>query len=195
MKVLFLCGSPRKKGNTANILNRIASRLTESYETEICYITDYHVNGCMGCNACQQVLDAPGCVQKDDMAGLLNKIISADAVIYATPLYGHSFSGQLKILMDRHVALFKFLSGHDKSVDEMEIFSFIKDKPVALVVSCQGPRENNTELVQMQFDKFCESSLSRCFGKYIFPWCSPEVSDTAFPSGEIERIAKDIMQL
>ena len=42
--------------------------------------------------------------------------------------------------MDRHVALFKFVGGSDKAVDEMEIKSFIENRPVGLIVSCQGPR-------------------------------------------------------
>lgn len=113
-------------------------------------------------------------------------------MIYATPLYGHSYSGQLKILMDRHVSLFKFMGGEDKSVGEMEILSFIKDKPVGLVVSCQGPEKDNTELIQMQFDKFCESSLSVCFGKYVFPWCSPNVDDTNYSEETLNKIISDI---
>ena len=194
MKVLFICGSPRKNGNTAAIIKQVATGLAESCEAEICHITDYQVNGCKGCNVCQNNLEEPGCVQRDQAAELLNKIIAADAVIYATPLYGHSYSGQLKLLMDRHVALFKFVCGSEKAVDEMEILSFVKDKPVALIVSCQGPEEHNTELIQMQFDKFCESSLARCVGKYIFPWCAPDVSGN-FSEDTLNRIVQDIRAL
>lgn len=113
-------------------------------------------------------MNEPGCVQHDDVEQILNKVMSADAVLYGTPLYGHSYSGQLKLLMDRHAALFKFVGGEDKAVDEMKIKSFIEKKPVGLIVSCQGPEENNTELVQMQFRKICESSLASCTGTYIF---------------------------
>lgn len=192
MKVLFICGSPRKAGNTARILEKTAAVLADRYETELCYISDYRINGCLGCNHCQRVLTEPGCVQKDDAALILEKIIRADAVLYGTPLYGHSYSGQLKLLMDRHVALFKFVGGADKAVEEMEIQSFIAGKPVGLVVSCQGPEENNTELVKMQFDKFCESSLSCCFGKYVFPWCSPDAEETRLSQTALDAIVSDI---
>ncbi|MGN0393718.1 MAG: flavodoxin family protein, partial [Bariatricus sp.] len=145
MNILLISGSPRKHGNTAAILSQVAEKLRANHNVEICHITDYQINGCLGCNHCQSVLDEPGCTQKDDTARLLDKVIAADVVLYGTPLYGHSYSGQLKLLMDRHVALFKFVGGADKAVDEMEIKSFIEKKPVGLIVSCQGPEENNTE--------------------------------------------------
>lgn len=192
MKILFICGSPRKAGNTARILKSVEAAVSNRHETEICYISDYRINGCLGCNHCQQVLTEPGCVQQDDAARILDKIIRADAVLYGTPLYGHSFSGQLKLLMDRHVALFKFVGGADKAVEEMEIQSFIAGKPVGLVVSCQGPEEHNTELVKMQFDKFCESSLSRCFGKYVFPWSAPNAEETRLSQAVLNAMARDI---
>lgn len=191
MKVL-LCGSPRKNGNTAHILETVASELQCGNTSEICHITDYKVNGCVGCHTCQSILDRPGCPQNDEAHVLLEKITKSDVVIYGTPLYGHSYSGQLKILMDRHVALFKFVEGGDKAVNEMEILSFIKDKPVGLIVSCQGPEEDNTELIKMQFDKFCESSLAHCFGKYVFPWCSPNFAETEYPQSIIHKIISDI---
>ena len=94
--------------------------------------------------------------------------------------------------MDRHVALFKFVGGSDKAVDEMEIKSFIENRPVGLIVSCQGPGENNTELVQMQFREFCESSLAFCLGTYIFPWCSPDVIGSQFSEDTLNQIVCDV---
>ena len=193
MKILFICGSPRKNGNTARIIYQLISKLQYRDDNmEICYITDYRINGCMGCNKCQKVFNTIGCVQTDEALLLLNKIIDADIVFYATPLYGHSYSGQLKLLLDRHVALFKFTDGADKAVEEMKITSFMENKPVGLIVSCQGPKKNNTELVQMQFDKFCESSLATCLGKYIFPFCSTFAENTSLSPDCLTKIMEDI---
>lgn len=195
MNILFICGSPRKAGNTSTIIRRLTDLLIPEHKVEICYITDYQINGCVGCNHCQSIINEPGCIQHDDAALLLHKIIAADVVFYATPLYGHSYSGQLKLLMDRHVALFKFVGGSDKAVDEMEIKSLIRQKPVGLIVSCQGPEEHNTELIQMQFDLFCESSLTTCFGKYIFPWCSSEAKNTKLSQTVLDIILQDVKKL
>lgn len=192
MNVLMISGSPRKHGNTSAILHLVAERLKADHDVEVCQITDYHINGCLGCNHCQSVLSEPGCVQHDDAALLLHKIMAADAVLYGTPLYGHSYSGQLKLLMDRHVALFKFVGGGDKAVEEMEILSFIEHKPVGLIVSCQGPEQGNTELIKMQFEKFCESSLTSCMGTYIFPWCSPNASESRYETDMLNRIVHDL---
>lgn len=52
MKILLLCGRPRKQGNTAHILEEISSKIKDNYSAEICYITDYNTNGCNGCNIC-----------------------------------------------------------------------------------------------------------------------------------------------
>ncbi|MGN1166346.1 MAG: flavodoxin family protein [Lachnospiraceae bacterium] len=195
MNILLISGSPRKNGNTNEIMQHLAEKLKRNHNVEIYCITDYQINGCLGCNHCQSVLDEPGCVQNDDVAQILDKVISADVVLYGSPLYGHSYSGQLKLLMDRHVALFKFVGGEDKAVDEMEIKSFIEKKPVGLIVSCQGPEENNTELVQMQFRRFCESSLASCIGTYIFPWCSPDVKGSQFSADTLNRIVRDVEEL
>lgn len=191
MKVLMISGSPRKQGNTVQILKELAAAL---YDTDVSLVSlaELKLNGCLGCSVCQKNLIEPGCVQNDDIAYLLQKVMAADAIVYGTPLYGHSCSGQLKLLMDRHVALFKFVDGSDKAVEEMEILSFIQNKPVALVVSCQGPKEQNTELVTMQFEKFCESSLAHNLGTYVFPWCDPEVTGSQYDSAVLQAMAAQI---
>lgn len=195
MKIICILGSPRKHGNTARILQELEKRGDDLGKVEIIYLTDYKINGCLGCSICQTKLDTTGCVQKDAVSMLLDKLINADVIIYGTPLYGHSYSGQLKIFLDRHVALFKFLAGADKSVDEMKIFSFIENKPVGLIVSCQGPEEDNTELIKAQFDKFCESSLTKCFGKYVFPYCDNNNENTELSQTTLSNIVKDIKNL
>lgn len=195
LKIIFVSGSPRKHGNTAKILEMVSNRIKDTFDIQMCYLTDYQINGCLGCSHCQGVLDKLGCIQKDDTEKLLHQLIDADIILYGTPLYGHSYSGQLKLFMDRHVALFKFVAGSDKGVSEMEIRSFISGKPVGLIVSCQGPEEQNTELIKAQFDKFCESSLTHCFGKYIFPWCDPTAKQSEYSEETLQRIIDDIQHL
>lgn len=190
--VLAIMGSPRGNGNTARILARISERAPASCDVEIIDLGGQRINGCKGCSACQRETETPECVQDDDMNRLLRKIVEADAVLYATPLYGHNYSGQMKIFLDRHLPLFKFVDGKDKAVDEMQIVSAIENKPVGLVVSCQGPEENNTEWIRMLFDKFCESSLARCMGKYVFPFCDPNATNSSYDEETLRRIWADI---
>lgn len=80
----------------------------------------------------------------------------------------------------------------DSGFFDSQICSFIAGKPVGLLVSCQGPEEDNTELIKMQFDKFCESSLAVCFGKYVFPLCDPDAACSDYAEDTIERAVNDI---
>lgn len=192
MKILAFMGSPRGNGNTARLLKRIQELAPKRCEVEILSLLDYEIRGCMGCTHCQQDTEHFTCVQQDDVNRLLQKIREADAVLYGTPLYGHNYSGQMKIFLDRHTPLFKFVAGKDKAVDEMEILSAIENKPVGLLVSCQGPEEHNTELIQMLFDKFCESSLAKCVGKYVFPFCNPSAAESAYDEKTIQQVLADI---
>ena len=186
--VLEILGSPRAHGNTARILNALQDTAPAGYTAEVIDLSKYNINGCQGCSHCQHDLKTFKCVQHDDVNELLQKIIDADAIIYGTPLYGHSYSGQLKIFLDRHVPLFKFVDNADKSIDEMTILSAIENKPVSLVVSCQGPVENNTELISMQFEKFCESSLARNTGTYVFPFCDPTTKESYYDDETLQTI-------
>lgn len=192
MKITCILGSPRKNGNTSKILETIKKVAPKAYDVEIVLLTDYSINRCLGCSICQKETDKFVCSQNDDGNLLLEKIIDSDIIFYATPLYGHSYSGQLKIFLDRHTPLFKFVDGKEKSVNEMGILSIIEKKPVGLIVSCQGPEENNTELIKLLFDKFCESSLAQCLGKYIFPFCNHNAKESVYDEKVIEQIFSDI---
>jgi len=195
MKILLISGSPRKQGNTTSILRTVSDRVKDIMEVQTINLSDLQVHGCSGCSHCQENLEEIGCVQKDDVEKLLHQLIDADIILYGTPLYGHSYSGQLKLFMDRHVAMFKFVDGNNKSVDEMDIRSFISGKPVGLIVSCQGPEEQNTELIKAQFDKFCESSLTYCFGKYIFPWCDSKIKNSQYSEDTLKLLTSDLQCL
>ena len=87
MKILFVNGSPRR-GNTALVLEALAARLG-AHEVETANLSGLRVNGCIGCLKCQQDVDHFVCHQEgDDANAVLAKIVSADAVLLATPLTG-----------------------------------------------------------------------------------------------------------
>ncbi|OQY43177.1 MAG: NADPH-dependent FMN reductase, partial [Desulfobacteraceae bacterium 4572_87] len=105
MKILTLLGSPKISGNTATVLSMFEENVKTEHEVERIHITQHKVGGCLGCMKCQAKKDAPGCVQKDDALTIFDKMIHADAIVYASPLYCWSFSSQIKPLIDRHVCL------------------------------------------------------------------------------------------
>lgn len=195
MDILAIMGSPRPNGNTARLLQKIKATVSSYDKMEVVSLSDYVIHGCTGCNYCQTDTEHFACAQQDDGNLLLEKLIKADVILYGTPLYGHNYSGQLKLFLDRHTPLFKFVDGKENAVDNMEILSAIEAKPVGLIVSCQGPVESNTELIQMLFDKFCESSLATCMGKYIFPFCAPNPNESEYGNAVIAKILHDLQQL
>jgi len=102
MKVLAINGSPRgKRSNTDRILQPFLEGARDAgAETEVIYLKDLEIKPCLGCFSC--CTKTPGaCVQKDDMAPLLEKIRHADITVYATPLYIFTVSGLMKNFMDR----------------------------------------------------------------------------------------------
>ena len=102
-KVLILSGSPRKNGNSDILCNEFARGAKESgNQVEIIRVSEKKIGYCHGCYYCK---DHNGeCAIKDDMALILQKMIDADVIVLASPVYFYSIDAQLKSLIDRTVA-------------------------------------------------------------------------------------------
>ena len=61
MKIITILGSPRRQGNTATVLSMFESLVAAQHQVDRVDLVDYDVRGCLGCGACQKVLDEPGC--------------------------------------------------------------------------------------------------------------------------------------
>lgn len=166
MKITTILGSPRKKGNTATILTEFEKTANErGYDIDRINIARYEVKGCLDCNGCQSILDQPGCVQKDAMLAIFARMMEADIIIYSSPLYAWSFSSQIKPLIDRQYCLVK-------NYGTANYYSFLKDKPVALLVTCGEEIENNADLIPIIFQRESDYLNCRVIGKYIVPNCT-----------------------
>jgi len=165
MKVVTVQGSPRADGNTAAVLEKFEKALGDGHEVERVDLQKLNVGGCLACYACTQNLSEPGCVQMDDAQGVIASILEADAVVYATPLYMWTFPAQIKALLDRHLC---FVKGYMQP----DYTSLIKDKPVALLVTCGGPVEGNADLIQESFNRFAKYGLLGHAGNYVVPGCT-----------------------
>ena len=130
--MMTLLGSPRKRGNTATALGWFEEAMkVQGNKIDRVNIVDFEVKGCLGCRKCEGITDKPGCVQKDDVMGIFERMISTDAVVYASPLYCWGFSSQMKALIDRHFCLVKGYANPDYK-------SFAEGKLTALLVTCAG---------------------------------------------------------
>jgi multimeric flavodoxin WrbA len=165
MKIVTILGSPRKRGNTAAVLQAFEELVAPEHAVERINITDYRVEGCRGCDVCQDRLDEPGCLQKDDAVRLLERILAADAVVYACPVYCWSFPAQLKALMDRHYCLVKWQAGE-------VVAALMKGKRAALLVTCGGDAADNADLIQVMFEREMAYVRGQVVGQYVVANCT-----------------------
>ena len=102
-KVLILSGSPRKGGNSDTLCDRFMQGADEAgHEVEKIRVAEKKIGFCSGCYYCQK--SGGVCAKKDDMPEILQKMIDADVIVLASPVYFYSIDAQLKALIDRTVA-------------------------------------------------------------------------------------------
>jgi putative NADPH-quinone reductase len=102
MHVMAINGSPRKeKSNTYRILGPLLEGMgAAGATTEVVHLGHLQINPCLGCFLCW--VKTPGkCVQKDDMAAVLERFVQADLLVFGTPLYHYNVSGLMKNFLDR----------------------------------------------------------------------------------------------
>lgn len=112
-KVLILSGSPRRSGNSDLLCDAFARGAAEAgHAVEKIRVAERRVAPCLGCYYCRSHEGA--CVQRDDMAEILQKMIDADVLVLASPVYFYSIDAQLKAVIDRTVA--RWLEVRDKEL-------------------------------------------------------------------------------
>lgn len=186
MKIVAISGSPRKNGNTEKVLGFLEERVGQQHEFEKIRIASHRVNGCLGCGACKEDLNEPGCIQKDDGVSILQRMRFSDFVIYASPLYCWGFSSQIKALIDRHFCMIKGYGTPDYK-------SLLEGKKTSLLVTCDGPMENNADLIQGVFERVCDYAKCGVVGKYIVPFCLHSGSVETNGMSIADKMAADIL--
>jgi len=103
MKVLGIMGSPRRQGNTELLLNKALEGVREvGAEIESVLVSKLKISPCLEIYAC---LKDGNCSIRDDMQLLYKKLLEADHVIFASPIFFYSITSQAKALVDRCQAL------------------------------------------------------------------------------------------
>jgi len=110
-KVLVLSASPRNGGNSDTLCNEFIKGAQENkYDTEKVLVNQKKIGFCKACYACKNTGE---CIQKDDMNEILEKMIEADIIVLATPVYFYSMDGQLKTLIDRTLSRYTEIKNKD----------------------------------------------------------------------------------
>jgi multimeric flavodoxin WrbA len=120
--VLILKASPRARGNSATLAEQaMQGAQSAGASVECVYLNGMNITPCNGCDLCRKSEEM--CVFDDDMQDLYPKILAADALILASPVFWFTYSAQLKLCIDRWYGLWN----HHKD--------FLKGKPVGIILA------------------------------------------------------------
>src|SRR4030042_6677271 len=150
IKVLGISTSPRFKGNSDLLLRQaLAGAESEGASTDYVRLFDYKVSPCIECNACY----ATGiCNVQDDYQQLLKKILDADRIIFATPVFLMTVCAQAKMLIDRCQCLWAH-----KYVLKKELITAGHDRR-AMVIAVGGSRSKKQfECIRLTMKSYFDS--------------------------------------
>lgn len=137
MKIVIVNGSPRK-GNTYAAIEAFASEAGKNNALEIIETDKLNISGCKGCGVCQC---SKGCVAKDDTNKTIDKLVDADMIVFATPVYWWGMTAQLKMVIDKCYC---------KGI-------LLKGKSIGLIVIGGASTDNvQYELIEKQFGCMAE---------------------------------------
>ncbi len=160
MRIAIFMGSARVDGNTAELCKPFVSEL-QALGAEVSYtvLVNKRINPCKSCNVCQQVSGVYGCVQTDDdMSEIIDEIIKADVIVFATPIYTWYCPAEMKALLDRHYGLNKY---YGKGTGSLWL-----GKSVAIIATHGYEREYAAEPFETGIKRLCEHSKLKYIGMY-----------------------------
>jgi len=103
-KLTIISTSLRPSSNSHALAEQFAEGAKAAgHEVEFISLRGKEIKFCTGCLACQKL---GACVIKDDVPAIMESVLNADVVCWATPIYYYEMSGQMKTLIDRMNAMY-----------------------------------------------------------------------------------------
>lgn len=103
-KILILKGSPRERGNSSTLADQAAQGASQAGAlVESILLNRLEIKPCTACDSCHDL--GKGCVIEDDMQVVYPGLRSADAIVFAFPVYWFTINAQMKLCIDRMYAL------------------------------------------------------------------------------------------
>ena len=162
MKYLILMGSPRKNGNTFELLKPFMEELKLSYiQHELIWLYDKNIKPCIGCRNCQKDWTIFGCPIKDDVQNIFDKIIESDVIVLATPIYSWFCTPPMKSLLDRMVY------GMNKYYGDGKGPSLWAGKRLAIISTCGYKPEKGVDLFEEGMKRYCKHSKLKYEGMLV----------------------------
>jgi len=160
MKLLAFNGSPRKKCNTAQLLDHaLEGAESEGAKTKLYNLYDLDFKGCISCFACKRI-DGKSyghCAVKDDLAKVFAQVEKADAILIGSPIYISVTSGVTRSFLER--LIFPYLV-YDKERSTL----FLKKIRTAFIYTAGATDEMLNIMGVPQSVKTTENVMTRIFG-------------------------------
>jgi len=195
MKVIAINGSPRKKWNTATMLEKaLEGAASEGAETELIHLYDLDFKGCISCFACK-LKDGKSygkCAMKDELTHVLDKLKDADAVILGSPIYLGNSTGEMRSFMERFIFPYLVYSANPMTL-------YLKNIPVGYIYTLGAKEEYLDAFGFRKVMELNEGVATRIFGyseslystdTYQFDDYSKYVADRFDPEEKAKRRAE-----
>jgi multimeric flavodoxin WrbA len=101
MKVVAFNGSPRREGNTYHAICMVADELEKAgIATEVIHVGNKTLSGCLACGKCVKNRDER-CAIDDEVNEWIQKMKSADGILFGSPVHFSGIAGNMKSFLDR----------------------------------------------------------------------------------------------
>jgi multimeric flavodoxin WrbA len=160
MKVIAFNGSPRKKWNTAMLLEKaLEGASSQGAKTELIHLYDLNYKGCISCFACKMKNGKSygKCAVKDDLTPIFKKVLDARSLIFGSPIYLGTATGQMRSFMERLIFPFLPYTDPPESI-------FPKKIKTGFIYTLGATKEMSKERGFDKHIKLTETILSRIFG-------------------------------
>ena len=160
MNVIAINGSPRKKWNTAILLEHaLSGAQSKGAETELIHLYDLDFKGCTSCFACKLKggKSYGKCAMQDELTPILERIEKADALILGSPIYFGTVTGEMRSFMERLMFPYLVYARTPTSL-------FAGKLPTAFVYTMNVSEQQMKDFHYTVHTGLNESVLSRTFG-------------------------------
>jgi multimeric flavodoxin WrbA len=151
MKLMAFVGSPRKRGNTDTLIDKVieGAKSNAAVEVEKIYLYDANIKYCNACGAHTVLKGSKECPLDDDMKGILERMEQADAFILGSPNHGRTISAAMTNFIARMMPLLNMQVTRDDSgtIIDAETKPLVKGKKAVMVVSQGDPWPTSSSLV------------------------------------------------
>lgn len=151
MKLMAFVGSPRRGGNTDILIDKVIEGAKSKTEVEVekIYLYEANIKYCNGCGLHTVMHGSKDCPLGDDMQGILERMIKADAFIFGTPNHGRTISAAMTNFLARMMPLLKMDVVRDAAGKIIDAYSrpLIGGKKAVMVVSQGDPWPSSSSLL------------------------------------------------